>query len=148
MSINNLLEEGAYKCNGNLNPSNIGLIALPWTLADIIAIFKLLKVENMACMEKYTMGTGGGSTVAPNFSVWDQDATCAVSYTQQKSIMYLSIVHMWYIECKYLFVKKKAPMLHQAMIDDASPSQNCWHLEPQMTQVFPGLQLNPIRTSM
>ena len=56
---------------------------------------------------------------SPNFSVWEeQDATCVISYTQQDSFMYLSVVHMWDREYKYPFVKKKAPMPHQAMIDD------------------------------
>lgn len=84
-----------------------------------ITIFKLLKAAYMACMDKWELVTGGGLGAAANFSVSEsQDATCVVSYTQQESLMYLSVVHMWDREQKYAFVKRKVPMPCQAMVED------------------------------
>jgi hypothetical protein len=74
---------GTFDEHGQFDPNNPNRIALPWTVTNVEAIFKLVRLEYSKAMELYTMGTGGdpGSGALENFNVWqERDPTSVVGY--------------------------------------------------------------------
>lgn len=84
--------------------------------ADIIAIFKL-KAVYMACMEKIQWELVAVPVQPPTFLFESHKMQHVLSAIHNR-LMYLSAVHMWDREHKYPFVTKKAPMPHQAIVND------------------------------
>ena len=55
---------GTFDEHGQFDPNNPKCIALPWTVTNVKAIFKLVRLEYNKAMEQYTMGTGKFQWVA------------------------------------------------------------------------------------
>ena len=82
---------GTFDEHGQFDPNNPKCIALPWTVTNVKAIFKLVRLEYNKAMEQYTMGTGGGPGAPENFNVWqERDPASVVGYIQQNAFIYLS----------------------------------------------------------
>ena len=113
IEINRLRGAGTFDEHGQFDPNNPNHSALSWTPTEVEIIFKQVTLEYNKAMEPYTMGTSGGSVATENFNVWQEhDLTTVVTYIQQSTFIYLSLVHIW--DKKYIFsfvnVKDKLPV--------------------------------------
>ena len=130
MSVNEINGDGAFEKFGHFNPNNPARISLPWTPADVSAIFAKVLAEYNTAMEKYTKGTGGGSGSHAIFAVWDEaqleqhkqwkerSVGWIAQYAGQMSMLYLGVVLMWDAEFGYKFHARKDPTPDDCMIDD------------------------------
>ena len=136
-SIDTLLGgQGVFAAHGNFNPNNRTRMKLPWTEKEIAAILAALLKEYFAMMEKYTKGTGGGSGAPELFAAWmgdndesqdteavwkNRDERQAVTYTTQRSNIYLSVVLMWDKAHGYKlsYAGAKGNMPKECSIDDS-----------------------------
>jgi len=76
-------------------------------------------LEYNKAMRLYTMGTGGGPGAPENFNVWqERDPATVVSYIQQSSFIYLSLVHIWDKKYRFPFVDVKEQLPSTAAIGD------------------------------
>ncbi len=62
--------EAVYDKYGNFNPNREDRITLPWTVPYLKMMFGIVKKSYHRVMERYTMGTGGGSGLPENYVVW------------------------------------------------------------------------------
>jgi hypothetical protein len=86
---------GSFETYCTVNQNNPARIALPWTENEVKKIFEKLLTEYNAVMEKYTMGTGGGSGAPENYSDWwVRPDEIVVGYIQQPAKFYLTILFM------------------------------------------------------
>ena len=113
---------GTFAQYGNINPNNIDRIQLLWKVEDVSSLFKhVLNLYNK-CMNKYTMGTGGGSGRPENFSNWEERESGWVSsyLNDQLCNLYLSAIHMWDKEYSFVLVKVVGNVPEESQIDDVN----------------------------
>ncbi len=119
IKIDHLRGAGTFDEHGQFNPNNLDRIALPWTPTEVEIIFKQVTFEYNKAMELYTMGTGGGPGAPENFNVWQEhDPTTVVSYIQQSTFIYLSLIHIWDKMYSFPFVNVKDKLPASAEISD------------------------------
>ena len=117
--IDRLRGAGTFDEHGQFDPNNRIRIALPWSPTEVEVIFKTLTLEYNKAMKLYTMGTGGGPGAPENFNVWqERDPATVVSYIQQSSFIYLSLVHIWDKKYSFPFVDVKDSLPTNAAIGD------------------------------
>ena len=119
----NLIDElrgpGTFDEYAQFDPNNHERISLPWTQEEVAAVFKKVQSEYQAAMDKFTMGTGGGTGAPAGFSVWEnRHEGYVVNYDPQKCNIYLSLVYMWDKEHGYCFVDKKDKVPAECAIGD------------------------------
>ena len=123
VSINEKLGDGVFESHGNFNPNNPLRMRIAWSVKDVTAIFAKMDREYRFAMDKYTMGTGGGSGSDENFAAWqERDPTNVVTYSSgsQPSLIYLSVVHMWDKQYSFPYVSVKDTMPADCAIDDVN----------------------------
>ena len=123
VSINKKLGEGVFESHGNFNANNPLRMRITWSVKDVTAIFAKMDTEYRKAMDKYTMGTGGGSGSDENFAAWqERDPTNVVTYSSgsQPSLIYLSVVHMWDKQYSFPYVSVKDTMPADCAIDDVN----------------------------
>jgi hypothetical protein len=117
--IDSLRGPGTFDEYSQLDPNNVDRISLPWTQAEVANIFKKLRTEYQKAMDKFTMGTGGGTGAPEGFSVWEnRHEAYVVNYDVQPCNIYLSLVYMWDKQYGYCFVDKKDQLPPDCAIGD------------------------------
>jgi hypothetical protein len=119
-SINEKLGDGVYEQHGTFNANNRTRMQIPWSVKDVTAIFAKVDKEYKTAMDKYTMGTGGGSGANENFAWQERDPTNVVTYSSgsQPCLIYLSVMHMWDKEYSFPYVSVQDSMPADCAIDD------------------------------
>ncbi len=71
-------------------------------------------------MERYTMGTGGGSGMPENYVIWQEryETTIAGYISQIAADLYLTAVYMWDCMHDYHFVTTHEQIPKEARIDN------------------------------
>ena len=116
---------GSFETYCIFNPNNHARISLPWTEDDMRKIFAKVLTEYNALMEKYTMGTGGGSGAPENYGDWwVRPAETVVGYIRQPAKFYLTILFMWDKQYSWIFTTEKDTLPQSCMIDDSDPTVN------------------------
>jgi hypothetical protein len=117
--IDSLRGPGTFDEYAQFDPNNEDRISLLWTPAEVANIFKKMRTEYQKAMDKFTMGTGGGTGAPEGFSVWEErHAGYVVNYDVQPCNIYLSLVYMWDKEYSFCFVDKKDPLPPDCAIGD------------------------------
>ena len=142
-SVDEINGEGAFEQFGSFSANNLARIVLPWSQADINAIFGKVATEYNNAMEKYMKGTGGGSGSHALFGVWDEARSeqhkrwkerpvgWIAQYAGQMSMLYLGVVLMWDAQYGYPFCARKDPMPDECMIDDRDDTVNNQFITPR-----------------
>ncbi len=82
--INERVGEDVYEKHGNFNPNREDRITLPWTVPLLKTMFGIVRKSYNRVMERYTMGTGGGSGLPENYVIWqERDNTTISGYISQ-----------------------------------------------------------------
>lgn len=117
--IDSLRGPGTFDEYAQFDPNNVERISLPWTQEEVTAVFKKIQVEYQAAMDKFTMGTGGGTGAPAGFSVWEErHPGYVVNYDPQPCNIYLSLVYMWDKEFNFCFVDTKDKLPADCAIGD------------------------------
>ncbi len=122
--INERLGDNAYEKYGKFNPNQHDRISLPWILPLLKTIFGMVRKSCNRVMDRYTMGTGGGSGMPENYVIWqEREETMITGYiTQITADLYLTVVYMWDRMYNFPFVTTRAQIPQEARIDDRENS--------------------------
>lgn len=112
--------EAVYDKYGNFDPNLEDRITLLWTLPYLKMMFGMVRKTYNCVMERYTMGTGGGSGLPENYVIWqEKDKTAIAGYIPQIAAdLYLTVVHMWHRMYDYPFVVSHEQLPKDARVDD------------------------------